>query len=217
MITHYSGMIQKFTSELAAQRQVRFIASDATPDRQGDVLLPEGCDLTNFKRNPVLLWMHRADMPVAKAIEISASSRGVVALAQFPDEGVDEQADKVYRLIRSGVVNSVSVGFMPIKSTPLPKGGSKFTRWELLEVSFVSIPANPSAIITQRAMPDDLDALRERALALVASVRADDAALSPRERARQLVAAVRADDIEPPDPEAVRASALRLLSERDEW
>jgi HK97 family phage prohead protease len=186
--TTYSAAIEKFSSDLAAQRQVRFIASDATPDRQGDILEPQGCDLSNFRKSPTLLWMHNPNAPVARAIEISATSRAVTCLAQFPDAGIDEQSDKVYGLIQSGVVNSVSVGFMPIKSTPLPKGGSKYTRWELLEVSFVSIPANPSAIITQRAMPssrsDEHDEIRERAKALLREVREDMRQPDPDEDAR---------------------------------
>jgi HK97 family phage prohead protease len=199
MITHFTGAIQKFTSELAAQRQVRFIASDATPDRQGDILLPEGCDLSNFRKSPTLLWMHDPKAPVARAIEISATSRAVTCLAQFPDEGTDEQADKVYKMIKSGVVNSVSVGFIPIKSTPLRNGGLKHINWELLEVSFVSIPANPSAIITQRAMPSEHDELRTRAKALLREVR---------------------EDMRQPDPEDARASAqatLRALRESGAW
>jgi HK97 family phage prohead protease len=201
--TTYTAAIEKFSSELAAQRQVRFIASDATPDRQGDILLPEGCDLTNFRKSPTLLWQHRTDSPVARAIEISATSRAVTCLAQFPPEGTDELADKVYGLIRSGVVNSTSVGFLPVKSTPLPRGGQKHLAWELLEISFVSVPANPSAIITQRAMTGEHDEIRERAKALIAEVRADEANLEP-----------------VPDFDDARASArrtLRALRESGSW
>jgi HK97 family phage prohead protease len=174
-----------------AERQVKFIASDPTPDRQGDILEPGGCDLKNFRSNPVLLWQHRPDSPVARAVSISANSRAVEALAQFPDEGTDETADRVYKMIKAGVVNAVSVGFLPLASSPLPKGGSRFTKWELLEVSFVSIPANPSAVILARS------------------------ALSEQEAARLRYQQLR-EEIEREDPEVVRSRAKRLLRELEE-
>jgi HK97 family phage prohead protease len=177
------------------ERQVKFIASDATLDRQGDVLVPEGCDLANYKRNPILLWQHRPDSPVARAVSITASSRAVEALAQFPPEGTDETSDRVYKMIKAGVVNAVSVGFNPLEMEPLGRGrGQKYTRWELCEVSFVSIPANPAAVITERSMPE---ALTEQEAARI--------------RYHQLLA-----EMEREDPELIRSRARRLLRELQE-
>jgi phage head maturation protease len=71
----------------------------------------------------------------------------------FAPKGVSEIADETCALAKAGVLNAVSIGFRPLKSEPLRTGGQKFTKWELLELSIVSVPANPSALIVQRAHP----------------------------------------------------------------
>jgi hypothetical protein len=49
-----AGHVSKFLSTVG-ERQIRVIASDATPDRMGDVLEPGGCQLDDFRRNPIML------------------------------------------------------------------------------------------------------------------------------------------------------------------
>jgi hypothetical protein len=46
----------------------------------------------------------------------------------------------------------VSVGFRPIEWTPARGGGQTFTAWELLELSVVSIPCDPDALVIARSM-----------------------------------------------------------------
>jgi HK97 family phage prohead protease len=184
-IQTYSGAV-KFVG--VGERQVRFIASDATLDRQGDVLMPEGCDLKNFRANPILLWQHRADSPVARAVEISANARAVTGLAQFPPEGTDETSDRVYRMVKSGIINTMSVGFNPLASTPLGNGrGQKYTRWEMVECSFVSLPANPSAVITARAALSEQEEARLRFEELKRQIGSSDPDEVVRSRAKRLL------------------------------
>jgi len=49
----------------------------------------------------------------------------------------------------------VSVGFDPIEVEPNGKGGYNFNKWELLELSIVSVPANPGATVFARAFGKD--------------------------------------------------------------
>jgi hypothetical protein len=49
----------------------------------------------------------------------------------------------------------VSVGFDPIGVEPNGKGGYNFNKWELLELSIVSVPANPGATVFARAFGKD--------------------------------------------------------------
>jgi hypothetical protein len=57
-------------------------------------------------------------------------------------------------LVKSGIINCVSIGFDPIDGTPLdpkrPYAGKRYTEWELLECSFVSVPADTGAIVSAR-------------------------------------------------------------------
>ncbi|RLI71601.1 hypothetical protein DRP05_12780 [Archaeoglobales archaeon] len=51
--------------------------------------------------------------------------------------------ETIYRSIRDGFLNAFSIGFRALK-----KVGKQIKRLKILEVSLVSIPANPQAIIT---------------------------------------------------------------------
>ena len=135
-------------------RQVRAVCSTATPDRHGDVIDQTGWDLASFRRNPVILFMHDHADPVARATSVGIEGGNLVADIAFPDEGTVRRSDYVWGLIASGVVRAVSVGFWPLAWTPLPSGnGMRITKMDLLEVSIVSVPANPDALIETPILP----------------------------------------------------------------
>ncbi|MDE2582756.1 MAG: HK97 family phage prohead protease [Rhodospirillales bacterium] len=142
---------RKLLTTLGA-RQITVIASDGGRDRMGDILMPGGCVLENFKRNPVVLAQHDAAQPIARCSQIEVSNGQVVATIDFPAEGVSARSDEYLRLVKAGVLGAVSVGFLPLKSEPMRGGGILYTSWELLELSIVSVPANPAALVTGKAM-----------------------------------------------------------------
>ena len=165
--------VLKFAGSGLGARQVRAIVSAGEIDRMGDIVEQAGIQLAAFRRSPTVLWNHDSDHPVARALDIGIEAGKLTALVQFPDEGVSEKSDEVYGLIRAGIINSTSIGFRPLKQpTPLdpsnPYGGLRFTSVELLEFSFVSVAAQASALITQRANSKTprLDAARARFAAL---------------------------------------------------
>ena len=45
------------------ENEYEFIMSDETIDRDGEVIKVDGWDLKNFKKNSILLWGHRHDIP----------------------------------------------------------------------------------------------------------------------------------------------------------
>jgi HK97 family phage prohead protease len=137
-------------------RPVRVIVSTANVDRMGDIIVQDGIDLTGYKANPIVLWGHDPDCPVARAPDVAVVGGKLTATALFPVEGADEEADYVYGKIKAGIVNAASIGFNPLEYQPLdpkqPWGGLKFTKSEMLEFSFVSIPANKDCIIIGRSI-----------------------------------------------------------------
>ncbi|HVJ31654.1 MAG TPA: HK97 family phage prohead protease [Terriglobia bacterium] len=137
-------------------RPVRVIVSTSNVDRMGDIIVQEGIDLTGYKANPVVLWSHDPDCPIARAPDIGVANGKLTATAMFPAEGVDEEADYVYGKIKAGIVNAASIGFNPLEFQPIdpkqPWGGLKFTKSEMLEFSFVSVPANKDCIIVGRSI-----------------------------------------------------------------
>ena len=139
---------------LANNRQVRVVCSTDELDRAGDVVVQEGIDVAAYRNNPVVLWQHNPDEPVARAAEIGVQDGKLQALVQFPAEGVSDTSDKCYGLIKAGIVNATSIGFLPVEDEPMdakePWAGRRFVKSELMEFSFVSVPANRGAIVVAR-------------------------------------------------------------------
>lgn len=149
-----------------ASRRVRVVCSTASVDRYGDVVVQEGIDLEAYRRLRTVLWNHDQDEPIAKTLSIGIEGDHLEADVEFPPEGVNPQSDRIYGLIKAGIVNAVSIGFGVTKAIPVsakdPKGPARIDASELWELSFVSVPANADAEILERAAPGAGGALRRR-------------------------------------------------------
>lgn len=135
--------------------EVEVVMSTASLARDGHVLDPQGCRLENYRANPIVLWSHDADKPIGNVEDIVVGRDNITARIRFAPLGISAKADEIRGLTKAGVIRSVSVGFDPTDGEPLdakkPRGGQHFTEWELLELSFVSVPADPGATVTARA------------------------------------------------------------------
>ena len=139
-------------------------APDITPDdmRRVALLVLEHGDARLLPiADAVELWLAQTpgepitfDQPIARCASITADASAVTALIEFPDAGVSARADEYLALLKSRVLGAVSVGFLPISRTPIAGGGWRYTSWEMLELSVVSVPANPSAVVTERSFAD---------------------------------------------------------------
>ena len=159
----------KFLSTVS-EREIRVIASDGTTDRMGDILVAAGCELERFRRNPICLAQHDSNQPIGKCSSISIEGDKVLATIQFPPVGTNENSDLYCRLMKSGVLSAVSVGFIPLRQEPI-QSGWKFTSWELLELSCVSVPANPNALVTERSFTGSTEQAARLASAAVRRAR----------------------------------------------
>lgn len=139
------------------ERRVLFTISKEVVDRDGDILRASGCDLTNYLKNKVFLGFHNfRDFPLGKTEDIWIEGDSVKAIVYFPTldelssdpEQASEKArlcDFCYHCYKTGMLNAVSVGFIPLEWTET-KDGYDITKWELLEFSAVAVPANQDAI-----------------------------------------------------------------------
>lgn len=121
------------------------VASTATVDRHGEIVSPEGWDLENFKKNPVLLWSHDHTIPaIGKATKVWVEGFGNSAKLMFSGiwQTVTDEGKAAAQLVADGILNSFSVGFIPSEMV-----GNTYTEQELLEISLVNVPANPDAIM----------------------------------------------------------------------
>lgn len=124
----------------------------------------------------------RRTLPLGKAIGLREDTAGLIG--EFRVSATDA-GDQALELIRDGVLDSLSVGFVPVSHNGDPRRGGLVERTavKLLEVSAVAFPAYEGALIAgvrnedfevlpdQEAEPDQLDApdqrLRRRAIALL--------------------------------------------------
>ena len=127
------------------------MVSTEAVDRAGDIVRAAGAVLENYLKNPVVMWAHNYyEPPVAKALSIEIiPGVGLKSVFQFPEWGMNSQADTVRRLWAAGFLNATSIGFIPLVSKSLSNdswGPQEYTSWELLEYSIVPIPANQEAL-----------------------------------------------------------------------
>jgi hypothetical protein len=54
------------TSFSADTQGLEFVLSDQSADRYDDIILADGWDLANFKRNPITLFNHDANFPIGR-------------------------------------------------------------------------------------------------------------------------------------------------------
>ncbi len=137
-------------------RSIRVRAADQSVDLAREQLVMAGCDLSNFRRLPTVLFSHNPEMPVGTAMNISLGPDALDLCIDFAPVGISHKADEVCGLVKAGIINGVSVGFDPLATEPMdpakPRGPQRYLRWLLLEVSLCAIPCNPNALVTERSM-----------------------------------------------------------------
>lgn len=128
------------------QRVLRFIGSTESVDRDGDIISADGWELDNYKKNPVFLWAHDYKIPpIGRAIDVRVVNKQLIFDIEFPDEGIFPLADTIFKLYKGNFLNATSVGFIGKEGEPT-KTGYAFTRQELIELSAVPVPSNPTAL-----------------------------------------------------------------------
>ena len=138
----------KVSSHDAATRSFIFTASDASIDRQGDVVEQSSWNFDNYKKNPVVLWAHDYNSyPIARTLSIGVENGVMKFQPSFATADEYQEADTIYKLILGGYINACSVGFIPDDVVPAKDGSSYILKdCELLEVSIVAVPANANAV-----------------------------------------------------------------------
>jgi HK97 family phage prohead protease len=180
-------------AEVKALQEGEFevIASTSDKDRMGDIVKVDGWELKNFKRNPVMLWAHDNYLPpIAKAMKIWTEDGKLMVKGKFASTPLGQE---IAGLVKDGFINAVSVGFIPLKRADKGKkghvegengenyirateeevkgleekgffGDEIFEKQELLEVSFVCVPALPQALITARNEGKSFGAIMSKAI-----------------------------------------------------
>lgn len=146
--------IRKVTAEKVGD--LEFVMSDASVDRMGDVITPDGWDLRHFKKNPIALFGHNSSFPIGTWSKIRVEGGKLIGKLNLAQKGTSQRIDELISLVEQGILRAVSVGFIPKKTEPIdkdrPYDGQRFIEQELIETSLVSVPANPAALQLARSL-----------------------------------------------------------------
>lgn len=126
----------------AEQGIIRGIATTPKTDRDGDVVVPEGAV---FELPIALLFNHDQNQPIGHVIEATVTKSGIEIVAQVAKNATAKIAE-IWQMIKAGLVKGFSVGFRALEAEPI-ETGFKFSKWQWLELSAVTIPANTQAAI----------------------------------------------------------------------
>ncbi|WP_370941705.1 phage major capsid protein [Enterobacter hormaechei] len=131
------------------ERIITGIASTPSPDRDGDIMEPEGA---KFRSDTPFLWQHDRSQPIGtctpKMVKegLQITAKLVKPTPDMPSQLI-ARLDEAWASIKAGLVRGLSIGFRPIEYSFLDEGGIRFLSWDLLEVSAVTIPANAECSI----------------------------------------------------------------------
>jgi len=153
------------------RKEAMLYASTRTLDRDAEIILPDGIQLEQYRKNPVLLWGHQwGELPIGSMKNLYSDTYGLRGTAMFADT---QQAKDVWQLVKGGHVRTSSIGFIPTEVITRDRNPKEFaqmvtyaknawaefgddeaaavrafiTKSILLENSIVPVPANPDATI----------------------------------------------------------------------
>ena len=121
----------------------------------GSRILTSGIDLTQYEKNPVLLWMHRRsfngkDMPIGRMENLRIDGDRLIGTPVFDEN--DEFAKQIASKWENGFLRMASAGIEIVETSDAPEyllqGQTRatITRCKLEEVSIVDIGGNDEAL-----------------------------------------------------------------------
>jgi len=130
---------------------IPFTICDETVNRYGWRLLVGGGNLDGFNQNPVCCVQHNTWMiPVGKWSDLKLEGGKFTGTVEFDRN--DEDAVKLYWKYKDGYMSAVSLNILPIEESDDPKylitgqTRSTVTKWDLLEISLVTVPGQKNAV-----------------------------------------------------------------------
>lgn len=134
------------------------VISTGQVDRYNTTLAPDGWDLKQFRKNPVVLWAHmRGELPIANSAREFVEGSKLKAELDWVPADLNPWAGIVKRFYDEEYLHGWSVGFIPTKienpDAPISET-LHFLEQELVEFSAVPVPANPGALMEGLAPAD---------------------------------------------------------------
>ena len=148
----YSLLTVKAVDEDA--RVITGMASTPTPDRLEDVVEPTGAQ---FNLPMPLLFHHDSEQPIGHVTRAKVTKAGIEIVAKIKrilEPGrLKDRLDEAWQSLKGTpndppLINGLSIGFKPIEHEFIKETkGIRFIKWDFLELSAVTIPANSECTI----------------------------------------------------------------------
>ena len=136
------------------------------PDRDREIVVPKGVDLSDYQRHPVVLYCHNYrpdDVPPGRCMWVKMDDKGLIAKTQYYTDDPNCIGAKIWGYRKAGFPMAKSIGFVPldtVEQKDFPKMNIKelglddqdlsgvfriYLRSLMLEYSDVPVPSNPQA------------------------------------------------------------------------
>ena len=122
-------------------------------DRYGDIPTPFNreyvYELTEFKKNPILLLNHNSNIGsiAGKVTEIRADVKGLNFEAEFTKSEHIAEILHAKQLVQEGILKTVSIG--GVWHYEDEHNRDHLTLAEIMEISLVAVPADPNALVEE--------------------------------------------------------------------
>ena len=129
---------------LSFSSDVPYTRYDYLSDRKYNEILshePGAVDIGRLEEIGTLLFNHNSDQPIGGIEKVWIEGGKGRALVRFDE---DEDAEKIFQKVKRGSLRGVSVGYRVHEWEKRGKEDMIATKWEPLEISIVSVPADAS-------------------------------------------------------------------------
>lgn len=117
-------------------------------DKQGDVIVNGAFKKTivDPERKVKFLNQHNSDQPIGVIDKLLETDEGLFMMARMPRE--NSLVKDLVPLLQMGAISDFSIGFLVVEADITPDGNRTIKEIDLVEISLVTMPANPKAKIT---------------------------------------------------------------------
>lgn len=138
------------------ERTITGIASTITPDRDQDIMRPEGA---KFQLPFPFLMQHNHNEPIGHVVDAEVSGKDIQVTVQIAKETGLQYVEDSWKKIKAKLVAGLSIGFRGLKSARIEgtDWGRDYIEWDLYELSAVTVPANAECGITSIKQIKDFD------------------------------------------------------------
>jgi len=150
-------------ADMPARSIVAYISTDRV-DSDGEIVGPEGIDVSRFKKNASVFWNHDYARPCGTCDKMKNDKHGLIARTVFPKRPTDCQdvewlPDLAWGLMSCDppIVKTFSIGFEYVQTRPANEKdyerygtrqiGQVVSKCKLLEYSVAPLAANEDALV----------------------------------------------------------------------